>query len=127
MIISRKKVIYGDTRTGLKEAYVKLEISSSYIHPEICGYQIQHLIITEDNASSLFFTSQKTIDRDQYNFLSNSVDDYILNKNIDLYSMSPIDKEFLRLQIGLLIFVQTDLLESGKTAWELEPEDWELC
>jgi len=60
-----------------------------------------------------------------FNEQINQLSDYI-DANYDLSGLSKSDKDAKKIQIGLFIDTTTNLLETGKTIYRLEPTDWEL-
>lgn len=127
MIKSKVKASYGDPRTGLKEAFIQLEICGLSLVYENAVFQIQHYVVSDENAKTLCHSNSTPIDSVKYNQLYQAVDNYVLSNGLDLSGLTPYEKEYMRLKVGLLIYVQNDLLESGNTVWELQPENWELC
>lgn len=128
MIKSNTKAFYGDARTGLKQAYIQLEISGLDMGTDNAVFHINHYTVSDDEAKSLIHNNTTPIDSVKYNQLYAAVDGYISANGIDVSLLTPHEKEYLRLKIGLLIYVKTDLLEeSGNTVWELEPNNWVLC
>lgn len=127
MIKSNVKAGYGDTRTGLKEAYIQLEIEGLSLGAGTAVFHIEHYIVSDENAKRLYHSNSTLIDSSKYNMLYQAVDNYILANALDFSQLTPHETEYVRLKIGLLIYVQTDLLESGNTVWELQPQNWELC
>lgn len=126
MIKSNVKAKYGDPRTGLKEAYVQLEISGLDIGINNAIFHINHYTLSDEDAKSLYHSNSTSIDSLKYNDLYTAVDNYISVNNLDFSQLTNHEKEYVRLKIGLLIYVQNDLLESGNTVWELQPENWQL-
>ncbi|WP_289659516.1 hypothetical protein [Flavobacterium panacagri] len=126
MIKSNIKASYGDTRTGLKEAFIEIVITGLSLGTENAVFQIQHYIVTDENAKTLWHSNSTPIDSEKYNQLYQAVDNYVAVRSLDFSQLTPHQLEYMRLKIGLLIYVQSDLLESGNTVWELEPENWEL-
>ena len=53
--------------------------------------------------------------------------DAFIEANYDLSGLTKTEKEYKKLQIGLIIDTQTNLLPIGLTIYGLTPNDWELC
>lgn len=127
MIKSNVKAQYGEVRTGLKETFIQLEITGVEISTEVATFSVNHYALNDDGSKMFLHTSKKTITSAEYNGLFGLVDNYIADNEIQTSALSPHEIEYLRLKIGLLLFVQSDFLpESNKTTWELLPENWEL-
>lgn len=126
MIKSNVKALYGDARTGLKEAYIQIEISGLGIDSDKAVFHINHYTVSNEGAKSLYHSNSTAVDSAKYNQLYGAVDNYLSVNNMDFSQLTDHEKEYMRLKIGLLIYVQNDLLESGNTVWELQPENWEL-
>lgn len=127
MIKSNVKAQYGEVRTGLKETFIQLEITGVEILTESATFSVNHYALSDGGSKMFLHTSKKTITSAEYNGLFSLVDNYIADNEIQTSALSPHEIEYLRLKIGLLLFVQSDfLLESNKTTWELLPENWEL-
>lgn len=55
----------------------------------------------------------------------NQIDVYLESTN-DFSEMTKIEKEWKKIQLGLMLDTQTNLFPSGKTIYGLNPSDWEL-
>lgn len=53
------------------------------------------------------------------------IESYI-DANYDLSGMTRNEREWKKLQIALMLDTQTNLLEEGKTKYQILPDDWEF-
>ncbi|WP_295093807.1 hypothetical protein [uncultured Flavobacterium sp.] len=128
MIKSNVKAQYGEVRTGLKEAKIQLEITGVEMSNDAATFSVNHYALNDDDSKIFLHTSKKTINSAEYNGLFEIVNNYVADNEIQIQLLTPHEIELLRLKIGLLLFVRSDLLpDSNKTTWELLPENWMLC
>ena len=132
MIKSNVKIEYGEQRTGVKNAYVQIEISNAIMKQNSVKYEIEHFAIIneETGAKTLIAHSSKELSIAEYNQFSGAVNALI--QDFDTTAMSDFEKEQLRLKIGLLAYIQTDFLKdengnsTGKVVWNLLPNQFEI-
>lgn len=132
MIKTTIKVPYGDLRTGIKEAYIIIEVAKAIKLQNSVFYEIEHFAIVDDEtlAKTLIATSQKSLSVEEYNGLSLAVDSLI--QSYDTTEMNPFEIEILRLKIGLFLYLQTDFIkdENGdntdKVVWNILPSQYEI-
>jgi hypothetical protein len=131
MIQSKIKAFYGEVRTGLKEAIIRLEVARATMTQYDVTYEVEHFAIIDDEtgAKTLISNSKKTMSIEEYNQFSQAVETMIENREL----LTLFEFEIARLKVGLLAYIQTDLIKdengvsAGKTVWGLLPNDWELC
>jgi hypothetical protein len=131
MIQSKIKAFYGEVRTGLKKSIIRLEVAKAIMTQYDVTYEIEHFAVIDEEtgAKTLISNSKKTMLIEEYSQFSQAVETMIENKE----SLTPFEFEISRLKVGLLAYIQTDLIKdengvsTGKTVWELLPNDWELC
>lgn len=87
-------------------------------------YTIQDSII-ETDGSETFIKPTKTVTYSKEQI--DATDAYIeANFSEMLIGLTKTEKEQKKIQIGLMLDTQTNLLENGKTTWGQEPSDWEF-
>ena len=132
MIQSTIKAQYGELRTGIKEAFIQIEIAEAIMKQDKVVYNIEHFAIIneETGAKTLIANSSKELSIAEYNQFSGAVN--ALVQDFDTTAMSDFEKEQLRLKIGLLAYIQTDFLKdengnsTGKVVWNLLPNQFEI-
>ena len=99
-----------------------IEIASWQTYKDAIVYQIEDFIVDENGAKRLINSSQKRVENAEVNQLEQAVELY---GNFD--GLSKVDAEWAKAKIGLLLFVQNDLVDSVNTIYGQLPNDWELC
>ena len=99
-----------------------IEIASWQTYKDAIVYQIEDFIIDENGAKRLINSRQKRVENAEVNQLAQAVELY---GNFD--GLSKVDAEWAKAKIGLLLFVQNDLVDSVNTIYGQLPNDWELC
>ena len=99
-----------------------IEIASWQTYKDAIVYQIEDFIVDENGAKRLINSRQKRVENAEVNQLVQAVELY---GNFD--GLSKVDAEWAKAKIGLLLFVQNDLVDSVKTIYGQLPNDWELC
>ena len=99
-----------------------IEIASWQTYKDAIVYQIEDFIVDENGAKFLINSRQKRVENVEVNQLAQAVDLY---GNFD--GLSKVDAEWAKAKIGLLLFVQNDLVDSVNTIYGQLPNDWELC
>lgn len=99
-----------------------IEIASWQTYKDAIVYQIEDFIIDENGAKRLINSRQKRVENAEVNQLEQAVELY---GNFD--GLSKVDAEWAKAKIGLLLFVQNDLVDSVNTIYGQLPNDWELC
>ena len=101
---------------------LQIEISSWQTYKDAIVYQIEDFIVDENGAKRLINIRQKRVENAEVNQLAQAVE---LDGNFD--GLSKVDAEWAKAKIGLLLFVQNDLVDAEKTIYGQLPNDWELC
>ena len=101
---------------------LQIEIASWPTYKDAIVYQIEDFIIDENGAKRLINSKQKRVENAEVNQLEQAVELY---GNFD--GLSKVDAEWAKAKIGLLLFVQNDLVDSVNTIYGQLPNDWELC
>mgnify|MGYP003600550284 FL=1 len=101
---------------------LQIEIASWQTYKDAIVYQIEDFIVDENGAKRLINTRQKRVENAEVNQLAQAVELY---GNFD--GLSKVDAEWAKAKIGLLLFVQNDLVDSVNTIYGQLPNDWELC
>ena len=101
---------------------LQIEIASWQTYKDAIVYQIEDSIIDENGAKHLINSRQKRVENAEVNQLAQAVELY---GNFD--GLSKVDAEWAKAKIGLLLFVQNDLVDSVNTIYGQLPNDWELC
>lgn len=130
MIKSTIKAQYGELRTGIKEAFIQIEIAEAIMKQNKVVYNIEHFAIIneETGAKTLIANSSKELSVAEFNQFSGAVNSLI--QDFDTSEMNDFEIEQLRLKIGLLIYVKSDFLKdesgdsTGKVVWNLLPENY---
>ena len=101
---------------------LQIEIASWQTYKDAVVYQIEDFIVDENGAKRLINLRQKRVENAEVNQLEQAVELY---GNFD--GLSKVDAEWAKAKIGLLLFVQNDLVDSVNTIYGQLPNDWELC
>ena len=101
---------------------LQIEIASWQTYKDAIVYQIEDFIVDENGAKRLINTRQKRVENAEVNQLAQAVE---LDGNFD--GLSKVDAEWAKAKIGLLLFVQNDLVDAEHTIYGQLPNDWELC
>ena len=99
-----------------------IEIASWQTYKDAIVYQIEDFIVDENGAKRLINSRQKRVENAEVNQLAQAVELY---GNFD--GLSKVDAEWAKAKIGLLLFVQNDLVDTEHTIYGKLPNDWELC
>ena len=99
-----------------------IEIASWQTYKDAVVYQIEDFIVDENGAKRLINSKQKRVENAEVNQLVQAIELY---GNFD--GLSKVDAEWAKAKIGLLLFVQNDLVDSVNTIYGQLPNDWELC
>ena len=99
-----------------------IEIASWQTYKDAIVYKIEDFIVDENGAKRLINSRQKRVENAEVNQLAQAVELY---GNFD--GLSKVDAEWAKAKIGLLLFVQNDLVDSVNTIYGQLPNDWELC
>ena len=101
---------------------LQIEIASWQTYKDAIVYQIEDFIVDENGAKRFINSRQKRVENAEVNQLAQAVELY---GNFD--GLSKVDAEWAKAKIGLLLFVQNDLVDSVNTIYGQLPNDWELC
>ena len=99
-----------------------IEIASWQTYKDAIIYKIEDFIVDENGAKRLINSREKRVENAEVNQLAQAVELY---GNFD--GLSKVDAEWAKAKIGLLLFVQNDLVDSVNTIYGQLPNDWELC
>ena len=99
-----------------------IEIASWQTYKDAIVYQIEDFIVDENGAKRLINSREKRVENAEVNQLEQAVELY---GNFD--GLSKVDAEWAKAKIGLLLFVQNDLVDTEHTIYGKLPNDWELC
>ena len=99
-----------------------IEIASWQTYKDAIIYKIEDFIVDENGAKRLINSREKRVENAEVNQLAQAVELY---GNFD--GLSKADAEWAKVKIGLLLFVQNDLVDSVNTIYGQLPNDWELC
>ena len=99
-----------------------IEIASWQTYKDAIIYKIEDFIVDENGAKRLINSREKRVENAEVNQLEQAVELY---GNFD--GLSKVDAEWAKAKIGLLLFVQNDLVDSVNTIYGQLPNDWELC
>ena len=99
-----------------------IEIASWNTMKDAIIYEIEDFIVDENGAKRLINSRQKRVENVEVDQLSQLV----LMDN-DFSGMTKTETEWEKAKIGLLLFVQNDLVDSVNTIYGQLPNDWELC
>ena len=101
---------------------LQIEIASWQTYKDAIIYKIEDFIVDENGAKRLINSREKRVENAEVNQLAQAVELY---GNFD--GLSKVDAEWAKAKIGLLLFVQNDLVDSVNTIYGQLPNDWELC
>ena len=101
---------------------LQIEIASWQTYEDAVVYEIEDFIVDENGAKRLINSRQKRVENAEVNQLAQAVE---LDGNFD--GLSKVDAEWAKAKIGLLLFVQNDLVDTEHTIYGQLPNDWELC
>ena len=101
---------------------LRIEIASWHTYKDAMVYEIEDFIVDENGAKRLINSRQKRVENAEVNQLEQAIELY---GNFD--GLSKVDAEWAKAKIGLLLFIQNDLVDSVNTIYGQLPNDWELC
>lgn len=101
---------------------LRVEIASWEVKRDCNIYQIEDFIVDENGAKRLINSRQKRVENAEVNQLAQVIG---LDNSFD--GMSDSDADWAKAKIGLLLFVQNDLVDGTHTIYGQLPNDWELC
>ena len=99
-----------------------IEIASWKTYKDAVVYKIEDFIVDENGAKRLINSRQKRVENAEVNQLAQAVELYD-----DFNELSKVEADWAKAKIGLLLFVQNDLVDSVNTIYGQLPNDWELC
>jgi ribosomal protein L3 len=100
---------------------LQIEIASWQTMKDATIYQIEDFIVDENQAKRLINSRQKRVENAEVNQLAELVE--IDN---EFTGMTKTETEWAKAKIGLLLFVQNDLVDSVSTIYGRLPNDWEF-
>ncbi len=101
---------------------LQIEIASWNTYKDAVVYEIEDFILDENGAKRLINSRQKRVENSEVNQLSS-----LIELDNDFSEMTKTEAEWEKAKIGLLLFVQNDLVDSKYTIYGKLPNDWELC
>jgi hypothetical protein len=123
MIQSTIKLKY-ESRNQSKESKILIELKETSVENGRKNFEVIDYTISDEGVKSFrdskpYFQTKEQIDQ---------LDAY-LDANVDFGDMGKFEKEKLKLQLGLLYFVQNDFCddEHTETIYGSIPSNWELC
>ena len=99
-----------------------IEIASWQTYKDAIVYQIEDFIVDENGAKRLINSRQKRVENAEVNQLAQAVE---LDNDFD--GITKTQEEWARAKIGLLLFIQNDLVDTEHTIYGQLPNNWELC
>lgn len=97
------------------------EIVSWQMFRDFAIYNIEYSIVLESGAKHNIESCSKRIESVEINQL----DDYLSTLDIDFVSMSKMERDWAKAKYGLLLFVQSDLLDDHiHTVFNRLPNEW---
>lgn len=117
MIQTKFPVIYGDRDE--RKGVIMLEVRPM----DMTELGTNYLVIDWDvskNPPEAWKSKTVFYDKDKINQL----DEYLEN-NHNFEGMTKVEKEFEKIKLSLMLDTQTNLLDSNKTIYGINPDDWE--
>lgn len=97
-------------------------ISSWKSYPDCKIYTIEDFIVDTNGVKTCINSREKRVSNIELNFL-----DDMIKTVMDFSSMKNTESAWMKAKIGLLLFIQNDLLgDTMLTIYGKKPEDWEL-
>jgi len=119
MIQTKNNIIYGDRDEKLGK--IMIEVFPLRTTKEGTTYLVIDWDISKPN-SDPYKSKEVFYDNDKINFLDAYIED---NFQQEISGLSKTDKEWKKMQIALMIDTTTNLFQSNKTVYGIEPSDWE--
>lgn len=118
MIQTKFPVIYGDRDE--RQGIIMLEVRPLEMTKEGNKYLVIDWDISKEvpevwKSKEIFYTSEKI----------NEVNIY-LEENHDFSEMTKCERDWEKVKLAVMLDTQTNLLDSGKTIYRLNPGDWEF-
>ena len=101
---------------------LQIEIASWNTMKDAIIYEIEDFIVDENGAKRLINSRQKRVENAEVNQLAQAVE---LDNDFD--DLSKVEADWAKAKIGLLLFIQNDLVDTEHTIYGQLPNDWELC
>ena len=101
---------------------LRIEIASWHTYKDAVEYEIEDYIVDENGAKRLINSRQKRVENAEVDQLAQVV---LLDN--DFNGLGKTQTEWAKAKIGLLLFVQNDLVDAEHTIYGQLPNDWELC
>lgn len=120
MIQTKTEIVFGgrDDKNGI----IKIEVAPQRTTKEGTFYLVNDWSII-DGVQEMYKSKIVFYDNNKINQL----DAYIEGNYSELLNgLDRTDREWKKMQIGLMIDTQTNLLSNGKTIYSLTPDDWEF-
>jgi hypothetical protein len=116
MIQTKQQITYGDRDE--KQGVILIEVRPLEMTKEGQKYLVIDWDISKEpkeawKSKEVFYDNDKI----------NQVDAYLESTN-DFSEMTKIEKEWRKIQLGLMLDTQTNLLVSGKTIYGINTNDW---
>jgi hypothetical protein len=118
MIQTKQPIVYGDRDE--KQGIILIEVRPLEMTQEGQKYLVIDWDISKEpkeawKSKEVFYDNEKI----------NQVDNYLESTN-DFSEMTRTEREWKKIQLGLMLDTQTNLLVSGKTIYGINPNDWEF-
>lgn len=101
---------------------LRIEIASWNTYKDAVVYEIEDFIVDENGAKRLINSRQKRVENTEVDQLSQAI---LLDNSFE--GLTKTQTEWAKAKIGLLLFVQNDLVDAENTIYGQLPNDWELC
>jgi len=134
-IITIEPVNWGGFNSSILNK-IKVELTELSRSSENVVYQVRDIVVVqnthidENNVEQIYLTDYVTIrnktisiSKAEYNYLFSNAEAYIDSVYPD---MGIFDKEELRPNIALLLYIQNDLLPNGLCGYNTQPNQWTL-
>lgn len=101
---------------------LRIEMASWHTYKDAVVYEIEDFIVDENGAKRLINSRQKRVENTEVDQLAQAV---LLDNSFE--GLTKTQTEWAKAKIGLLLFVQNDLVDAEHTIYGKLPNDWELC
>lgn len=118
MIQTKFPVVYGNRNEKL--GVIKLEVKFIEMNKKGNKYMVSDWDITSGQGYP-YTTKHIFYSNEQLNQL-----DALLESTYDFSGLTRTEKEWKKIELALMYDTQNNLLETGKTIYGLNPEDWEF-
>lgn len=120
MIKSNKPYTHVERATAITGT-LQIEVVCWQTFKDFTIYNIEDYIIKEDGGKIMINNRQKRIEAIEIN----QFDQYLTTTGIDFSLIPKLQRDWLKVKMSLLPFIQNDLVEDGiHTIYNLLPENW---